>query len=98
MGLLLTGTVDPARPEYLVFEPQKNGSLKLVAAEFMVRSEDWDPGNDGPPMLGSREFDDDRPAGSGGPPFPLHAWVWMNNPDGIYTLFNPNASRTYAWD
>jgi hypothetical protein len=98
-GLLLNGTVDPARPEILVYEPQKNGSLKLVAAEFMVRAEDWDPYHDEPPMLGSREFDDHRPLGSGGPPFPhyqLHAWVWMNNPDGIYSPFNPRSSCKYA--
>jgi hypothetical protein len=99
--LLLDGTVDPAHPELLVYEPQANGELRLVAAEFMVRAEDWDPYHSGPPMLGSRAFDDHRPAGSGGPPFPhyqLHAWVWMNNPDGIYSPFNPNSSCEHAWD
>jgi hypothetical protein len=92
---LLDGVVDPSQPELLVYVPQKNGRLKLVAAEFMVPAAAWDPFNAGPPMLGNRAFDDHRPAGSGGPPFPhyqLHAWVWMNNPDGIYSPFNPKAS------
>ncbi len=99
--LLLDGIVDPSQPEILVYEPQKNGRYRLVAAEFMVVAAQWDPFNDGPPLLGSRPFDDHRPEGSGGPPFPhyqLHAWVWMNNPDGIYSPFNPNSSCQYAAD
>ena len=31
----------------------------------------------------------------GGPPFPhyqLHVWVWKNNPEGMYSPFNPNVS------
>jgi hypothetical protein len=96
---LLDGVVDPSQPEFLVYEPQKNGRKRLVAAEFMVPAEDWDPFNAGPPMLGERAFDDHRAPGSPGPPFPhyqLHAWVWMNNPDGIYAPLNPNASCRYA--
>lgn len=95
----LDGVVDPSRPELLVYEPQKNGRLRLVAVEFMVPAAAWDPFNDGPPLLGERAFDDHRAPGSGGPPFPhyqLHAWVWMNNPDGIYTPFNPTSSCRYA--
>lgn len=96
---LLDGAVDPTRPELLVYEPQRNGRLRLVAVEFMVPAAAWDPFNSGPPMLGSREFDDHRPPGSGGPPFPhyqLHAWVWKDNPAGIYTPFNPNSSCEFA--
>jgi hypothetical protein len=36
----------------------------------------------------------------GGPPFPhyqLHVWIWKNNPNGIYTPFNPTVSCQYAW-
>ncbi len=35
----------------------------------------------------------------GGPPFPhyqIHVWVWKNNPNGIYSPFNPNVSCEYA--
>jgi hypothetical protein len=91
--------VEPTRPEILVYEPQSNGRLRLVAVEFMVPAAAWDPFNSGPPTLGSREFDDHRAPGSGGPPFPhyqLHAWVWKDNPDGIYTPYNPNSSCEFA--
>jgi hypothetical protein len=96
---LLDGVVEPTRPEVLVYEPQPNGRLRLVAVEFMVPAAAWDPFNSGPPMLGSRAFDDHRAPGSGGPPFPhyqLHAWVWKDNPEGIYTPFNPNSSCEFA--
>jgi hypothetical protein len=96
---LLDGVLEPTRPEILVYEPQPNGRLRLVAVEFMVPAAAWDPFNSGPPMLGSRELDDHRAPGSGGPPFPhyqLHAWVWKHNPAGIYTPFNPNSSCEFA--
>lgn len=96
---LLDGVVDPTRPEILVYEPQPSGRLRLVAVEFMVPAAAWDPFNSGPPMLGSHAFDDHRPPGSGGPPFPhyqLHAWVWKDNPAGIYTPFNPTSSCEFA--
>lgn len=95
---LLDGVVDPAQPELLVYEPQKNGRLRLVAAEFMVVAAAWDPFHDDAPMLGSRPFDDHRAAGSPGPPishYQLHAWVWMNNPAGMYAPLNPNSSCEY---
>lgn len=92
---LVDDIVDPSKPEVLVYEPQKNGRMKLVAVEFIVVAATWDAEHAGPPMLGSQEFDDHRAAGSPGPPFPhyqLHAWVWKHNPDGMYTPFNPTVS------
>lgn len=99
MDYLFDGLVDPSKPELLVYEPMKNGKLQLVAVEFMVIAEPWDAENDNAPMLGDKVFDDHRPEGSGGPPFPhyqLHAWVWKNNPNGIYTPFNPVVSCQFA--
>jgi hypothetical protein len=99
INYLLDGIVDPSLPEILVYEPKKNGKLQLVAVEFMVIAEYWDAVNDEPPMLGGQVFDDHRAPGSGGPPFPhyqLHAWVWKNNPAGIYSPFNPNITCEFA--
>jgi hypothetical protein len=98
MAHIMDGVVDPSKPEVLVYEPMKNGRLKLVAVEFIVVAGPWDAAHAGPPMLGSQEFDDHRPPGSPGPPFPhyqLHAWVWKNNPAGIYKPFNPTVSCEY---
>ncbi|TXK52656.1 hypothetical protein FVR03_00945 [Pontibacter qinzhouensis] len=97
--MLVDGIVDPMHPEVLVYEPQKNGKLKLVAIEFMVMAASWDPLYATPPMLGDQVYDDHRAPGSGGPPFPhyqLHAWVWKNNPSGMHAPFNPKVSCQYA--
>lgn len=63
--------------------------MKLVAVEFIVVAEAWDFENENPPFFGNQEFDYDTQV----LPFPnyqLHAWVWKNNPAGIFTKFNPN--------
>jgi len=98
--------VNPVEPGVLVYEPGKNGKYNLVAVEYLVPAEPWDAmGSGGPPMLGQIPFDDHRELieiepdkfvnAKGGPAFPhyqLHVWVWKNNPNGIYTPFNPNVN------
>jgi hypothetical protein len=96
-SLFFDGIIDPFEPEVLVYEPQKNGKLKLVAIEFVMPAAVW-PYND-LPMLGDQVFDDHTAPGSPGPPFPhyqIHAWVWKNNPSGIHAPFNPNVTCQYA--
>jgi hypothetical protein len=96
-SLFFDGIIDPSMPEILVYEPQKNGRLKLVAIEFVMPAAVW-PHND-PPKLGDQVFDDHTAPGSPGPPFPhyqIHAWVWKNNPSGIHTPFNSNVTCEYA--
>ena len=97
---VMNGEVNPVEPEVLVYEPMENGKLRLVAVEYIVVAEIWDALYDYPPMLGSQEFDDHRAPGSGGPPFPhyqLHVWVWRNNPNGMYSPFNPMVSCDFAY-
>ncbi len=96
---LIDHIVDPSQPEALLYEPQKNGKMKLVAVEFIVAAAPWDAMHNYPPMLGDQVFDDHRAPGSPGPPFPhyqLHAWVWEHNPAGMHTPYNPNISCMYA--
>ncbi|PTL38265.1 hypothetical protein [Alkalicoccus saliphilus] len=66
------------KPEVLVYEPMKNGKLKLVAVEYLT------PGGDRPSLFGQK-FDDGPFPGS----YALHAWVWKNNPDGMFAANNP---------
>jgi hypothetical protein len=94
---LIDGVIDPENPEALVYAPQPNGRLRLVAVEFIVPAAAW-PGPEAP-ALGGVPFDDHTAPGSPGPPFPhyqLHAWVWQHNPAGIYTQFNPDVSCEFA--
>ena len=49
---LLDGAVDAELPELLVYEPKKDGELKLVALEYLVFQGDWK--GSGPPALFGR--------------------------------------------
>ena len=71
-----------AEPELLVYMPDQEGRMQLVAVEYLV------PGSpdDAPPVLFGHEFHY-TPLVSG---WTLHAWIWKNNPDGIFADFNPN--------
>lgn len=86
---LLNPTIEADRPEVLVYEPRNDGTLKLVALEYLVFVADWEGAS--PPALFGREFDL-VPAGNryGLPAFyALHAWIWKPNPSGILHAWNP---------
>ena len=95
-GSMLDTTVDPTRPEALVYAPDANGRLKLVAVEYVVFIEPWQAAF-GPdamePMLFGEMFMESDGDPLGIPDFyALHAWLWEPNPDGIFASFNPNVS------
>jgi hypothetical protein len=99
VSLIFDGIIDPSRPEALVYEPQKNGRLQLVAVEFIVDAESWHARHSTTPMLGDQVFDNfislvGNPLGF--PHYQLHAWVWKHNPAGMHTAFNPNVNCDYA--
>jgi hypothetical protein len=96
---LIDGVVDRSQPELLVYEPQANGNLVLVAVAFVVRASSWDLTNTVPPVLGDQVFEDKRVPDWSSPPFPsyeLHVWVWKHNPDGMYATTNPTVSCEFA--
>ena len=96
---LLDGVVDPEHPEIMLYEPQKNGRMRLVGVELLVRSIPWDATHSGAPTYAGQTFEDRRAPGSAGPPFPnyaLHIWVWQHNPNGLFTPFNPTITCDFA--
>jgi hypothetical protein len=87
---LVDETFSPLEPEALLYAPDANGVLKLVAIEYIV----LDVGQ-ARPMFGSQLFD------IGGTPNPaphwsLHVWLYESNPNGMFTPFNPNVSCANA--
>ena len=95
---LLDGSVSATRPEILVYAPDPNGRLRLVALEYLVKKADWDAAHRGPdaapPTLFGQTFNF-TPAGNrfGLPDFySLHAWVWDPNPSGMFAMWNPRVS------
>ncbi len=85
------GVIDPQQPEVLVYEPRKDGSLKLVALEYLVFKADWGSGR---PALFGQEFDEIPTGNRYGIPesWALHAWLWAPNPNGILAPYNPRVS------
>jgi len=90
---------DPAEqastPEAVIYAPEKNGQLRLVAVEYVVLKTSWEgAGNAAPPTLFGQQFElVASPNRYGLPPFyELHAWVWKDNPAGMFADYNPRVS------
>jgi hypothetical protein len=97
-----TGThTDFRRPGVLIYEPQADGSLALVAIENLVFIEAWEAaGNRQPPSFRGVAYDRmvDDPATPVdeahmfAPHYDLHMWLYRDNPRGMFAQLNPNAT------
>ena len=92
---------DFRRPGVLIYEPQADGSLKLVAVENLVFIKAWEAaGHTAPPtFLGhpfNRMVDDPKTeldeAHHFAPHYDLHVWLYRENPAGMFAQFNPAAT------
>jgi hypothetical protein len=100
-GEYVDGTIDVMKPEVLVYEP-RNGGLQLVAAEYIVPTESWDPVHadefDKPHLMGQLYHYLASPNRFGGTPvYELHVWAMKENPRGPFADWNPNVSCA-DWD
>jgi hypothetical protein len=90
--LLGDAKIRALKPEALMYEPQSDGSKKLVAVEWVVFRKAWiNAGHTGAPRLWGHRFNL-VPAGNDfGVPafFELHAWIWKANPSGMFYEWNP---------
>ncbi|WP_148058695.1 hypothetical protein [Agrococcus jenensis] len=84
-------TAEVGAPELLVYEPMRNGGLRLVAVEYIVPQAEWDAEHDDPPMLFDRVMQVVAPPGTA-PFYALHAWVFKHNPWGMHADFNPDVT------
>ena len=87
--------IDPLKPEALVYEPRPDGSLKLVAAEYVTFQDAWHtafgPGT--PTVLGTKMLAVGAGNRYGLPPFfERHVWLWSPNPLGIFDDWNSRVS------
>jgi hypothetical protein len=82
--------VEIGKPEAVMYEPQADGSLELVAVEYITFK--------GPATLGGQLFSfTGAPNRYGLDPFyELHVWSWRKNPTGSYADMNPNVSCEFA--
>jgi hypothetical protein len=80
--------LDAVQPEILVYAPSPSGNLRLVAVEYAVPIEPWDALYDDPPSVLGQELHANSDLGL----YVLHAWVWQNNPAGMFEDWNPDVS------
>lgn len=88
---LLDGEVAVTEPEFLVYEPRPDGSLRLVAVEYVVPFEVV-PADADPPTLFDHHFHANETFGV----WAFHVWAWRHNPDGIFADWNPKVSCEHA--
>ena len=89
---------DFRQPGILIYEPQDDGSLELVAVENLVFSRSWQAtGQSLPPTFHGVPYDTmtDDPATETdeahmfAPHFDRHVWIYRDNPNGVFAPFNP---------
>jgi hypothetical protein len=78
--------VDLNKPEAVMYEPMPDGSLALIAVEYITTK--------GPASLENHLFSyTGTPNRYGLPAFyELHVWAWKDNPTGTFADMNPNVS------
>jgi hypothetical protein len=100
MPLVGDSVLDATRPEIVIYEPQPNGRLRLVGADFLVLAAPWDAAHGpdskdpGPPKLMGQLFHlFEAPNRFGLPAFyTLHVWAWKDSPTGTFVNWNHDVS------
>jgi hypothetical protein len=94
-ALMADTTLDPLRPEILLYVPKANGKLSLVGVEYWVADADGDlsTSDDRQSVLG-QPLDGPMPGHNPIMPvhYDLHVWLWKSNPSGFFAPFNPTLS------
>jgi hypothetical protein len=81
---LLDATLDPTKPEALVYELDLDGKpIGLVAHEYIVPVDAWSSRR--PPRLFGMELHRHSTL----PLWVLHTWLWKDNPRGVFDDWNP---------
>jgi hypothetical protein len=92
---------DFRKPAILIYEPQPDGSLQLVAVENLVFIRGWEAsGRTAPPSFHGLAYDrmvDDAAtpvdeAHMFQPHYDRHVWIYRENPNGVFAPFNPRVS------
>jgi hypothetical protein len=99
---LSNGQLDPTSPQALIYEPQPNGEMKLVAVEFIVYASAIPAGAPPPEVYGHLMLYIDGPSTARPDASPnryglqgfyeLHVWAWRDNPQGSFVDWNDHVS------
>jgi hypothetical protein len=87
-GAPFDGVLNEQEPEILLYEPEQNGHMRLVAVEFVIPYEFAPREGPAPTLFNGQAFTQFDEFGLWG----LHAWIWKGNPSGTFANFNPTVS------
>jgi hypothetical protein len=92
VNLTVQGPLDPKKPNVLIYEP-KDGKLELVAVEWLVPLEvaKERPSILGQPFQGPMEGHEPL-IRAGFHHYDLHAWLFKDNPNGMFSPTNPDVN------
>ena len=93
-AIVASGVLDATRPQIVIYEPQPDGHLKLIGADYLLIASAWDASHSGPPELMGQLFQYfEAPNRFGLPAFyTLHVWAWKDNPNGAFVNWHPHVS------
>lgn len=79
-------------PDVLMYEPQADGTMQLVAIEYVVFEKHWPEA--APPRFMGQVMKRKTAVGTHPvePFFEVHAWHWRHNPEGFFSDWNVNVS------
>ncbi len=95
---------DFREPSILIYEPQADGSMELVAVENLVFADAWHrAGHAKRPTFHGVPYDamSDDPKTSAdeshmfAPHYDRHVWIYRDNPNGVFTPLNPAVSCAF---
>ena len=93
-SLVFDDELDPTRPEIVIYEPQADGRLRLVGADFLILASAWHakhPATETPQIMGQLLHLFESPNRFGLPAFyTLHVWAWKDNPNGMFVNWHAN--------
>ena len=92
--LVMDGELDATRPEIVIYEPARNGSVRLIGADYLVLADAWHATHTAAPELGGQLLHYfEAPNRFGLPAFyTLHVWAWKDNPTGMFVNWHSNVS------
>lgn len=103
--LITNPAIDATMPEALVFAPDRDGTLRLAALEYLVDAKTWNAAN------AVTKHGTNRPVLFRGHPFNVtsapnryglatfysqHVWAWKANPAGRLSMWNPAVHCSWA--
>lgn len=92
--LMQNEALSPTEPAVLVYAPTGE-DIELAAVEWVAPDADQDLSTDDDrPSLFGQDFDGPMEGHEPGQPihYDLHAWLFKDNPDGVFEMWNPDVS------